>query len=135
LARILGELKKLGIQSVSRSTVKKILWGDGYDPGLKRGLGTWDEFITILASTLWQCDFLYKRSLTSKGFRDLFVIVFLHVGTRRVFITPATANPNEAWVSEQANAFLMHVTKSKFGADTLTDDRDCKFTTSFGKTL
>ena len=51
--RILGELKKLGIQSVSRNTVKKILKSNGLDPGPKRGLGTWDEFITIHASTLW----------------------------------------------------------------------------------
>ena len=72
--RILGELKKLGIQSVSRNTVKKFLRGNGYDPGPKRGLGTWDEFITIHASTLWQCDLLCERSLTPKGFQDLTVI-------------------------------------------------------------
>jgi putative transposase len=133
--RILGELKKLGIQSVSRNTVKRILRANGYDPGPKRGVGTWDEFITIHAATLWQCDFLCKRSLTPKGFRDLFVIVFLHVGTRRVFITPATANPNEAWVNEQAKDFLKHTKKSKLGADILMHDRDSKFTASFDKTL
>jgi hypothetical protein len=35
-----------------------------------------------------------QRSLTPKGFRDLFVIVFLHVGSRRVFVSPATSHPN-----------------------------------------
>jgi putative transposase len=135
LSRILGELKKLGIQSVSRNTVKNILRGNGDDPGPKRGLGTWDEFITIHASTLWQCDFLCKRSLTPKGFRDLFVIVFLHVGSRRVFVSPSTAHPHEAWVTEQANDFLKHVKKSKLPAEVLMHDRDCKFTASFDKTL
>jgi putative transposase len=58
--RILGELKKLGIQSVSRDTVKRILRVNGFDPGPKRGLGTWDEFLKIHAATLWQCDFMSK---------------------------------------------------------------------------
>lgn len=37
-ARILGELKKLGIDSVSRNTVKNILKENGFDPALS---GTW----------------------------------------------------------------------------------------------
>jgi len=102
--RILGELKKLGIRSVSRNTVKILLKAHGYDPGPRRGLGTWDEFLKIHAATLWQCDFFSKRVMTPKGFRELFVVVFLHVGTRRVFLTPATLHLNEAWISEQAEA-------------------------------
>jgi transposase len=43
--RILGELKKLGIESVSRNTVKNNLKENGLDPGPKRGAGTWDEFL------------------------------------------------------------------------------------------
>src|SRR5580698_4601189 len=100
--RILGELKKLHICRVSRNTVKNILKAHGLDPGPRRGVGTWDEFLKIHAATLWQCDFFCKRVLTPKGFRYLFVLAFLHVGTRRVFLTPATDHPNEAWVSEQA---------------------------------
>jgi putative transposase len=38
--RILGELKKLGICSISRNTVKRILKDSGLDPGPKRGEGT-----------------------------------------------------------------------------------------------
>ncbi len=41
--RILGELKKLGIESVTRNTVKNILKRNGYESGPKRGPGTWDE--------------------------------------------------------------------------------------------
>jgi len=93
--RILGELKKLGILSVSRNTVsrntvKSILKAQGLDPGPKRGVGTWDELLKIHATSLWQCDFLSKKVLTPKGLRDLFVLVFLHVGTRRVYVTSAT---------------------------------------------
>ncbi len=52
--RILGELRKLGIKSISRQTVKVILKENDIDPGPKRGKGTWDEFLKIHADTLWQ---------------------------------------------------------------------------------
>jgi putative transposase len=133
--RILGELKKLGIRSVSRNTVRNILKTHGYDPGPQRGIGTWDEFLKIHAATLWQCDFFSKRVLTPKGFRELFVVVFLHVGTRRVFITPATQHPNEAWVTEQARAFARHARAKKLGAALIMHDRDCKFTAGFDSAL
>jgi putative transposase len=56
--RILGELKKLGTCHVSRNTVRNILLAHGLDPGPRRGVGTWDEFLKIHAATLWQCDFV-----------------------------------------------------------------------------
>lgn len=67
--RILGELKKLGIRSISRNTVKRILKEAGFDPGPKRGEGTWDEFLKQHAASLWQCDFFSKRILTLQGVR------------------------------------------------------------------
>jgi putative transposase len=133
--RILGELKKLGIRSVSRNTVKNILKAHGLDPGPRRGLGTWDEFLKIHAATLWQCDFFSKRVLTKTGFRDLFVVVFLHVGTRRVFLTPATQHPNEAWVTEQAVAFVRHARAERLPTDIIMHDRDTKFTAGFDAAL
>jgi putative transposase len=133
--RILGELKKLGIHSVSRNTVKRILKANGFDPGPQRGVGTWDEFLKIHAATLWQCDFLSVKALTPKGFRDLFVLVFLHVESRRAYLSPATYHPNEAWVCDQAQAFARHIKKSRLGADIAMHDRDTKFTASFDDAL
>jgi putative transposase len=133
--RILGELKKLGVRCVSRNTVKNILKAHGLDPGPRRGIGTWDEFLKIHAATLWQCDFFSKRVLTPKGFRELFVVVFLHVGTRRVFLTSATQHPNEAWVIEQAEAFVRHARAKKLAVDIIMHDRDCKFTAGFDSAL
>jgi putative transposase len=52
--RVMGELKKLGIKPPSRNTVKKILKAEWLDPGPKRGVGTWDEFLKLHAATLWQ---------------------------------------------------------------------------------
>jgi putative transposase len=52
-----------------------------------------------------------------------------------VFISPATQHPNEAWVNEQAAAFLKHANKVKLGADVIMHDRDTKFARSFDATL
>jgi len=104
--RIMGELKKLGIKPPSRNTVKKILKAAGFEPGPRRGEGTWDEFLFRHAKTLVQCDFLSRKVVSLAGFRDLFVLVFLHVDTRCVFLTPATYHPNEAWICDQAKAFV-----------------------------
>ena len=133
--RIVGELRKLGVRSVSRNTVKNILIAHGLDPGPRRGVGTWDEFLKIHAATLWQCDFFSKRVLTPKGFRYLFVVAFLHVGTRRVFLTPATEHPNQAWVSEQAEAFIRYTRANRLEAQLIMHDRDGKFPAGFDATL
>ncbi len=133
--RILGELRKLGIKAVSRNTVKNILKENGLDPGPKRGAGTWDEFLKIHAATLWQCDFYSEKVLTFKGLRDLYLLIFLHVETRRVFIAPATYHPNEAWVKEQAEAFLQHAKVTGLGTALVMHDRDTKFTASFDDVL
>ncbi|MEQ8789446.1 MAG: integrase core domain-containing protein [Pirellulaceae bacterium] len=133
--RILGELKKLGLRRPARNTVKNILKANGYDPGPKRGVGTWDEFLKIHAATLWQCDFFSKKVLTPKGFRDLFVLVFLHVETRRVFITPSSFKPDEAWMVEQAEAFRKHLKETGLGAKIVMHDNDGKFSQPFNDAL
>jgi putative transposase len=99
--RILGELKKLGIDYVSRQTVVNILKDAGYEPGPKRGPGTWDDFLKRHAETLWQCDFFSKRVITRLGLPQMFAMVFLNVATRKAWVSPATRNPTEEWVKER----------------------------------
>jgi len=126
--RIMGELKKIGITPPSRNTVKSILKKAGLEPGPKRGAGTWDEFLNRHAATLVQCDFLNKKIWTVTGLRGVFVLVFLHVGTRRAFVTTSTTNPTEAWVREQTESYLRHAKRAKLPVQMLFHDRDSKFT-------
>ena len=51
--RILGELRKLGIQDISRQTVVNILKEAGHNPYSPKGPGSWDELIKRQAETLW----------------------------------------------------------------------------------
>lgn len=129
--RILGELKKLEITPPSRNTIKNILKENGLDPGPKRGEGSWDDFLKRHAATLWQCDFYAKRVLTMKGWRDLYLLIFLHVESRQVYIAPSTFHPNEKWVTEQAQAFLKHAETEGMQVQTLMRDRDTKYQAPF----
>jgi putative transposase len=56
------------------------------------------------------------------------MLVFLHIGTRRVFATPAATNQTEAWVREQTFTFLQHAKAEKLPVTMLFHDRDSKFT-------
>lgn len=87
--------------------MKVILKENGLDLGPLRGQGTWDEFLRIHADTLWQCDFVSKPMWTAKGLVKLYLLVFLHLGTRRVSISPCTLSPDSAWVTQQAREFLV----------------------------
>jgi putative transposase len=133
--RILGELKKLGVGKVSRSTVVNILKENGFDPGPKRGAGTWDEFVKRHAATLWACDFLSKKVWTLGGAVDVFVLFFIHVGTRRVYVSGMTPNPDKAWMTQQARNVSMHFAEQKQAPTHLLLDHDSKFVAEFDAIL
>jgi putative transposase len=66
-SRILCELRKLGIKSISLHTVTLILNEHDIESGPKRGRGTWNEFLKIHADTQWQCGFVSKPMWTTRG--------------------------------------------------------------------
>jgi len=87
-ARILGELRKLRIHALSRSTIRNILKEAGMRPRPRGGQGTWNEFLKVHAETLWQIDFFSKCIWTPRGLRQCFVLSFIHLATRRVYVSP-----------------------------------------------
>lgn len=111
--RVMGEMKKLGVKPPSRSTVKRILKAHKLDPPPKQP-GTWERFLQQHAETLWQVDFFSKMMWIRTGLRQFFVLVFLHVGSRRVF----------AWMQEQAQAFVKHVERERIPTALVMRDRD-----------
>ncbi|XZE37292.1 integrase core domain-containing protein, partial (plasmid) [Pirellulaceae bacterium SH501] len=129
--RILGELKKLGIESVTRNTVKNVLKRNGFESGPKRGPGTWDEFVTRHAKTLWQCDFFSKKMVSKTGLRDIFVLIFINVETRRVYISPSTYNPDEQWMVQQATTFIESTKTGGPKCKILMLDNDAKYSKLF----
>jgi putative transposase len=65
------------------------------------------------------------------GFVDLDVLFFIHVGTRRVFVTGVTARPDAAWVAQQARNASMTMAEWDLPARFLLLDHDAKFTAGF----
>ncbi len=58
------------------------------------GAVPWGEFIARHAATLWACDFMSVRTWTLRGRVDLYLLIFIHVSSRRGFVSPATVSPD-----------------------------------------
>lgn len=134
--RILGELRKLGIH-VSRQTVKNVLLEAGLAPGPgdPGPQDSWGAFLKRHADTLWQCDFVTKPMWTNRGLVDLYFLVFLHLGTRRCWMSRCTVNPDSAWVSQQARNFLSENVGTGLSAKIFMRDNDTKFTSEFDQVI
>ncbi|MEW4530194.1 integrase core domain-containing protein [Maioricimonas sp. JC845] len=132
--KVRQELRKLGVH-VSRQTVKNVLVAADHSPEPASGSDSWDAFLARHAATLWQCDFFTKPLWTAKGLIDIYLLVFLHLGTRRIWIAPATAHPDGRWVTQQARNFLMHAEDTGLWPGYVLHDRDTKFTRGFDAIL
>jgi putative transposase len=132
--RILGELKKLGVKT-SRSNVVNILRGGGLDPRTDSGKGTWAEFLKAHAQGLWQCDFFSRHIITSEGARQCFVLAFIHVQSRRVWLSPCSFEPGVPWMMEQARALLGYAKGQDIPVEVVLRDRDLKYSEPFDMVL
>jgi len=135
-SRILGELRKLGIRSVCRSTVRNIPKRHHIEPAPERGDPTWAEFRKRHAETLWACDFFVTRVLTPRGWRDASVLAFIHVKSRRVVATKATLHPTRRWAADAAACLGGAVEEAGLPRPTVVvRDNDSKFGEPFDEEL
>ncbi|MEM9646685.1 MAG: helix-turn-helix domain-containing protein, partial [Planctomycetota bacterium] len=93
-------LARLG-HRVSRQTVKNILVAEGIapEPNDDGDPDSWSEFLKRHAHVMWQCDFACKKKWTVKGLIDVYFMVFIHLGTRRIWVSPSTDNPTGQWTT------------------------------------
>lgn len=129
--RILGELRKLGIKRISRQTIRNILKEEGIEPGPDRKSDNWEAFIQRHAKTLWAVDFFSVRTVTARGFKEMYVMVWLCMTTREVIASTSTEHPNAAWVEEQTDLFLDQTAGRNDKPSVVLHDRDTKFTKGF----
>lgn len=133
--RIIGELRKLGIKKISRQTVRNILKEEDIKPGPDRTSDSWSDFLKRHGETLWGCDFFSVKSMTKKGIRDLYVMVFLCLQTREAIVTESTEHPNSTWVCKQTQKFIEQSRGRDAKPTMIIHDRDGKYTKEFTKTL
>lgn len=132
LGKIVGEMKKLGIL-ISATSVKAILKDHGIAPAPDReisGNGTWQKF-TANVDSLVACDFWTKPIYSLFGRVDAYVLTFIHLGTRKVWMSTATLSPDDGWCRQQAINACMWIEDEGFDFRHLIRDHDSKFTERF----
>jgi putative transposase len=135
LRRIVGELKKLTIKS-SRTTVRRVLIDEGVlpDPNRRAPKGAetpWRTFVALHVNTMVACDFFCKSVLTPLGMQMAYVLAFIHLESRKVFVSPATLNPTGEWMQQQTRNVKMRAEEQGIDIRFLLHDHDTKFTEAF----
>ncbi len=128
--KIVQAMRRLG-HTISRQTVKNVLVAAGLGPEPQDHPDTWSEFLKRHAATMWQCDFACKRKWTIRGMVDLYFLVFIHIGSRRIWVSPCTANPTGEWTTQQARNFDMFLQDENLPCTILQRDRDTKYVKAF----
>jgi putative transposase len=125
--RIVGELKKLGLQ-VSETSVRNVLRRNGIGPASRRSGPSWRTFIRQQAQSMIACDFF---TVETASLRRIYVLFFIELGTRRVRVAGLTANPDRGWVAQQARNLVMDLGDDRSPVRFLLHDRDAKFAAAF----
>jgi len=87
--RIHGELATMGVR-LAASSVWAILKRHGIDPSPRRCGTSWNEFLRAQAPTVLATDFFTVDTILLKR---LYVLFFIELDTRRVYVTGITAKP------------------------------------------
>src|SRR5262249_62185774 len=122
-----GELAGVGVK-LAASTVWTILKEAEIEPAPKRTQTSWSEFLRQQAASILECDFLTVDTLFLKRF---YVLFFVELATRRVWLAGITTNPDGRWVTQQARNLLMRLDDEGVRPRFLVRDRDSKFTGEF----
>ena len=133
--RIVGELRKLGLRA-SRSSIRRVLVDEGLlpDPDRRAPKGVltpWRTFVAMHLNTMVACDFFCKTIWTATGKHVAYCLMFIHLGSRKVFVSPATYHPTGEWMRQQARNVCMWLEDEQLPHRFLIHDRDTKFTEAF----
>ena len=124
--RIVGEFKKLGIR-IGSPTVKKILKDSDVHPApdkaFKKPAVPWTTFVHAHMDSMAGCDFFTKRIYTLRGVFTAYMVVFIHFGTRKVYCSAPTFNPDEEWIMQQARNAEMWLEDTGVAPRFLVHDR------------
>jgi len=126
--KIQGELLKLGCEA-SQTTIRDILKRHNLQPAPVRNdsIG-WRALFTHYKDQLLACDFFTVETVWLK---TLYVLFFIEIGTRRVHLAGVTANPTQAWVTQQARQILWNLDDAQPPLRLLIRDNDGKYSDAF----
>ena len=106
--KILGALRMNGA-GLSKSTVANILKRNGIPiaPERKRRSRLWKRFCAANWRQLAACDFFTVPVVTLAGIRTVYVLVVIHLATRRIYIAAVNQHPDGAVMCNVARTMTM----------------------------
>jgi putative transposase len=126
--KIVGELGKLGYE-ISEQTIANILERHGLPPAPeRRGSVSWRHLMTHYKEQILACDFFTVDTLF---LQTVYVLFFIELHTRRVYLAGCTAQPDSAWVTQQARQMVWQLEAREPAIHFLIHDRDTKFGATF----
>ncbi|HLX44161.1 MAG TPA: helix-turn-helix domain-containing protein [Bryobacteraceae bacterium] len=133
--RIVGALANVG-HKLSDQTVKNILRRHGITPAPKRSqVTTWKDFLAAHMNVLAGCDFFTVEVLSWRGLVTYYVLFFLHLESRRVYIAGITKHPDQEWMEQIARSATQQDWGYLHSCRYVLHDRDTKFCAPFRSTL
>ncbi len=63
----------------------------------------------------------------------LYVLTFIHIGSRRLWLSPSSLHPDAAWVTQQAERFQQHAKVADLPLTILLRDNDVKYPPGFNE--
>ena len=129
--RIVGECRKLGV-TVSATTVRNVLRRHRLMPAPRRSGPSWSEFLRAQAAGTLSCDFFHVDTVS---LRRVYVLFFIDLDRRKVFLAGVTALPIGPWVTQQARNLLATLEDQGRTLRFLVRDRDAKFVGPFDEVL
>jgi putative transposase len=129
--RLVGALANLGY-TISAQTVGNILKRHGIPPAQERKkTTTWHEFICAHMDVLVATDFFTAEVWTWCGLVTYYVLFFIHLASRKVYVAGVTSHPDEQWMKQVARNITMVEWGSLSPGQYLIHDRDTKFCAAF----
>jgi len=130
--RIVGECRKLDV-TISATSVRNVLRRHRIRPSPRTsGPPSWSEFLRAQATGALGCDFFHVDTVT---LRRIYVLFFIDLERRLVFLAGVTAHPVGPWVTQQARNLVADLEDRGRSFRFLVRDRDSKFVGPFDEVM
>jgi putative transposase len=113
---------------VSASSVRNILRRRRLGPAPRRGGPSWATFLRAQAAGVLACDLFTVETVTLSR---LYMLFFIGLHRRQLWLTGITAHPTAAWVTQQGRHLLADLGEHAGRLRFLIRDHDATFGTGF----